>query len=144
MGPSFEMPKRISRSGAGLLNNLHSPVGGTRSSTSRVSPRRRRTRPGVDGDGGRQGRQDINKFYHHVHRLSSSYVNFSLVKYMDRHRIKAQARQQAAHHGPHQADHFRGRAAGLLLQGGPTSHAGKVWIRVESAQVSSRQAQIES
>ena len=43
-----------------------------------------------------------------------------------------QARQQglhappeAAHHGPHQADHLRGRPAGRLLQGGPPPHAGK-------------------
>ena len=43
-----------------------------------------------------------------------------------------QARQQglhappeAAHHGPHQADHLGGRPAGRLLQGGPPPHAGK-------------------
>ena len=31
---------------------------------------------------------------------------------------------EAAHHGPHQAHHLRGRAAGRLLQGGPPPHAG--------------------
>ena len=33
---------------------------------------------------------------------------------------------EAAHHGPHQANHLGGRPPGRLLQGGPPSNAGKV------------------
>ena len=33
---------------------------------------------------------------------------------------------EAAHHGPHQANHLGGRTPGRLLQGGPPSNAGKV------------------